>query len=242
MNLLIKVFFFNFSKYFQIWLDKSPLLPQTQVEPPHRVRPHLQGVQPHPPTLLPHPLKGIPDPLGAQVDHPIRLKVSQLPTHPNSLLDMEVDPQGVPKDTPVKGLAIMGVPHNLQGGTDLPILAMEVTQVVVISNHPKETMGILVHPTKDPRDPQEIKVGPVDPMAPWVLVDPVLPVLFQCLLIKVDPRLHHWDNLKKWRLHLQVHLLEVHNLQVLCLNHKDPLQNLKVHLNLLPHLQHRQMW
>ena len=191
MNLLIKVFFFNFSKYFQIWLDKSPLLPQTQVEPPHRVRPHLQGVQPHPPTLLPHPLKGIPDPLGAQVDHPIRGKVSQLPTHPNRLLDMEGDP------TPVKELAIMGVPHNLQGGTDLPILAMEVTQVVVISNHPKETMGILVHPTKDPRDPQEIRVGPVDPMAQWVLVDPVLPVLFQCLLIKVDPRLHHWDNLKK---------------------------------------------
>ena len=225
MNLPIEVFF-NFSKYFQIWLDKSPLLPQTQVEPPHRVRPHLQGVQPHPPTLLPHPLRGIPDPLGAQVDHPIRGKVSQLPTHPNRLLDMEGDLQGVPQDTPVKGLAIMGVPHNLQGGTDLPILAMEVTQVVVISNHPKETMGILVHPTKDPRDPQEIRVDPVDPMAQWVLVDPVLPVLFQCLLTKVGPHLHHWDNLKKWRLHLQVHLLEVHNLQVLCLNHRDPLQNL----------------
>ena len=196
MNLVIKVFFI-FSKYFQIWLDKSPLLPQTQVEPPHRVKPHPQGVQPHPPTLLPHPLKGIPDPLGAQVDHPIRGKVSQLPTHPNRRLDMEVDLQVVPQDTPVKGPAIMGVPHNLQGGTGLPILAMEVTQVVVISNHPKETMGILVHPTKDPRDPQEIRVGPVVPMAQWVLVDPVLPVLFQCLLTKVDLRLHRWDNLKK---------------------------------------------
>lgn len=190
----ISSFFFIFSKYFQIWLGKSPLLPQTPVEPPHRVRPHPQGVLPHLPTLLPHPLKGIPDPLGAQVDHPIRGKVSQLPTHPNRLLDMEVDLQVVPKDTPVKGLAIMGVPHNLQGGTGLPILAMEVTQVVVISNHHKETMGILVHLTKDP---QEIRAGPVDPMVPWVLVDPVLPVLFQCLLTKVDLRLHHWDNLKK---------------------------------------------
>lgn len=180
-----------------IWQDKCPLLPQTPVELPHRVKPHPQGVLPHLPTLQPHPLKGIPDLLGAQVDHPIRGKVSQLPTHPNRLLDMEVDLQVVPKDTLVKELAIMGVPHNLQGGTGLPILAMEVTQVVVISNHRKETMGILVHPTKDPRDPQEIKVGPVDPMAQWVLVDPVLPVLFQCLLTKVDLRLHQWDNLKK---------------------------------------------
>ena len=239
MNLLSMKVFFNFSKYFQIWLGKSPLLPQTPAEPPHRVRPHLQGVQPHPPMLLPHPLKGIPDPLEAQVDHPIRGKVSQLPTHPNRLLDMEVDPQGVPQDTPVRGLAIMGVPHNLQGGTDLPILAMEVTQVVVISNHPKETMGILVHPTKDPRDPQEIRVDPAVPMAQWVLVDPVLLVLFQCLLTKVDLHLHHWDNLKKLR--LQVHL-QVGYLQVLRLNHRDPLQNLQVLQNLLPHLQHRQMW
>ena len=97
------------------------------------------------------------------MDHPIRGKVSQLPTHPNRLLDMEVDLQVVPQDTPVKGLAIMGVPHNLQGGTGPPILAMEVTQVVVISNHPKETMGILVHPIKDPGTPR--KPG----WTPWTL-------------------------------------------------------------------------
>ena len=149
-----------------IWQDKCPLLPQTPVEPLHRVRPHPQGVQPHPPTLLPLPLRGIPDPLVDQVDPHIRGKASQLPIHPNRLLDMGVrDLQGVPKDTPFKGLAIMVVPRNPQGGTGLPILAMEVTQVVVISNHPKETMGTLVQPTKDPRDHQETRVDPVGPMA-----------------------------------------------------------------------------
>lgn len=224
-----------------IWLGKSPLLPQTPVELLLPGKPHLQEVQPHPPTLLPHPLKDTPDPL---VDPRIRGKVSQLPTHHNRLLDMdlEVDLQGVHQDTPVKGLAIMGVPPNPQGGTGLPILAMEVTQVVVISNHPKETMDTLVHPFKDP---QETRVGPVDPMAQWVLVDLVHPVLSQCLLAKVDPRLHHWDNLKKWRLHLLEHLLQVHlehHLQVLHLNLQGQPQNLQVHQNLLPHLQHRQMW
>ena len=76
-------------------------------------------------------------------------------------------------------------------------------------------------------------------------MDPVLPVLFQCLLIKVDPHLRHLDNLKKWRLHLLEHLLQVHlehHLQVLHLNLQGQLQNLQVHQNLLPHLQHRQMW